>query len=162
MTTSSDRDDQFRQGYAKSLAEALHERADPPKEDLVHDAYVALCHDDPHVDSDDACRLLANALIKEDSHYRLSERLIEGIRQATGRTFTGGPTSASPKEKEEDNGGELVWLTSGVATAAGYAILSVYVMYCHWGDVRTVVHHTTTTVGTPVGRLLTVRRTQNH
>jgi hypothetical protein len=123
--SSSKGDDQFRQEYAMSLADALQERADLSKDDLVHDAYVALCHDDPHVDSDDACRLLANALTKDDSHYRLSERLVEGVRQATCRTVTNGPTGASTKEEEEeDNDGELVWRTRGVATAAGYATLA--------------------------------------
>lgn len=124
--SSSKQDGQFREEFAKSLVEALQERGEPSKEDLVHDAYVALCHDDPHIVSDDACRQLASALTKDDSPYRLSERLIEGIRQATGRTVVNRALDVSPKEEDDSkNDEELVWRTGGVATAAGYAALAV-------------------------------------
>ena len=122
-TGTSQDDANFRQGYAKSLADALVEREDAPKEGLLHNAYVALCHDDPRVESDQACRLLASALVSDDSPYRLSERLVEGIRQATGRTSTREVVSNPETEVDEDE--EIVWLPGGVATAAGYASIAV-------------------------------------
>ena len=75
--------------YSKALADALREKeqqspAAKPIDQRIEDTYRALCFDEPHVDSDADCFLLAQSLASKDG-WALSERLVEGIRQGTAR-----------------------------------------------------------------------------
>jgi hypothetical protein len=108
----------FSNDFSKAIADALLERdnatnsnstttttttnsnGQQQKDQLIRDAYVALCYDDPRVESDEACRLLAQELLRPSqscssnsnnnkNQYALSERLVEGIRQATRRFDVG-------------------------------------------------------------------------
>ena len=123
-------DAEFRREYAKSLAEALAERdqEQAPNHDIVNDTYVSLCFDDPRVQTgDEGCRLLASALVKKDSPVRISDPLVEGLKQATGRTLihsAAAAAAAADKEENDDNNEQVLLLQpGGVATAAGYALL---------------------------------------
>lgn len=131
----------FASDYSKAIADALREKEDGPpvlrsKEERIHDAYRALLFDDPHVESDEACRLLAKELSRTDSNkkYALSERLVEGLRQATARMEI---VAAKKTEQEQtvedkdepDEEEAAEWQPSGRATAVGYAILAV-VVFC--------------------------------
>jgi len=115
-------DSKFRRDYAKSLAQALQEKKEPNKETLIKETYIALCFDDPRVqEGDEACRLLAHALTRNESPYRISDPLVEGIQQVTERSHVVNTTSLNEKDENEE---EIVWHTGGVATAAGYALLA--------------------------------------
>mmetsp|Transcript_22725 Transcript_22725/g.34370 ORF Transcript_22725/g.34370 Transcript_22725/m.34370 type:complete len:720 (+) Transcript_22725:140-2299(+) len=132
----------FIRDYSKAIAEALHDKEQDQTtisvDDQVRDAYTALCFDDPIVSSDEACRLLSKFLLKGD--YAISERLVEGIRQATGRY----EQSLSPAIDKIENEKSLRTETIGSATAVGYAILAKTVFLdipfkcCQESDLRTV------------------------
>ena len=100
-------------------------------------AYQALCFDDPRVESDDACRWLAHELLQ--TRLALSERFVEGLRQATSRfqiqltTISSGEQGATAATTTATEAtGSLVPEDMGLVTAAnqssatavGYAILA--------------------------------------
>jgi hypothetical protein len=108
MSTSSDEeDDNFLRIHAKAIAEALQQQDtnqastsgapqnQSQRERMIHDAYVALCHDDPRVESDLACQYLATALLDPNSPYALSGPLVEGIRQLCAK-HQGGASEVKP------------------------------------------------------------------
>jgi hypothetical protein len=137
---SSETSSKFSSDYSKAIAEALREKEDAAqelrsKEERIDDAYKALLFDDPRVDSDEACRLLAKELSRgvydKSKKYALSERLVEGIRQATARMeVIAKKTDAQQKEdaeKDDKEEEEPEWNTTGGATPVGYAMLAVAV-----------------------------------
>ena len=85
----------FARNYSKAIADALlakQQQLQQPtssREQRLHDTYCALCYDEPHVDSDDNCFLLAASLTAAKSNKNeelaLSERLVDGIRQGTAK-----------------------------------------------------------------------------
>jgi hypothetical protein len=78
----------FVRDYSKALANALQdsqESQETSPHQMTLDAYTALCFDDPRVASDRACELLSKALLQKTTKLALSERLVEGVRQATAR-----------------------------------------------------------------------------
>jgi hypothetical protein len=141
---SSSRNQSFSNDFSKAIADALHDKEtnlQKEKEDhsnLVRDAYVALCYDEPRVESDEACRLLAKQLL-DGQRYALSERLVEGIRQATSRIDIRQerPKEDDPKpDRDNDNQptdieteAGLSTIGQGYATAEGYAILA-FTVFC--------------------------------
>ena len=120
-SSSSEEDDNFLRVHAKEIAEALQRReaseqqlqqqqaqpksaANPStasklqqRNKLIHDTYVALCYDDPRVESDAACRSLAAALLDPKSPYALSGPLVEGIRQLCAKQ--------QQQQQQEEKGG---------------------------------------------------------
>ena len=117
--------------YSKAIAEALHEKDEKPpqlkpKEERLEDAYRALCYDEPRVDSDASCFLLAQSLASKHG-WALSERLVEGIRQGTSKYQVtkkgdaGHPSDAGIAEEEE----ELTFQNTASATPAGFASCAV-------------------------------------
>ncbi|CAB9497744.1 expressed unknown protein [Seminavis robusta] len=134
-SSSSDDDANFLRLHAKSIAEALQQRdaaeqalsnatgattTKSQREQLIHDTYIALCYDDPRVESDLGCQYLAMAMVDPKSPYALSGPLVEGIRQLCA--------------KQQENSGAAVSSTqesslsspasAGSNTAKGSAMLA--------------------------------------
>lgn len=130
--------------YSKAIAEALREKEQDQTtisiDDQVRDAYTQLCFDDPRVSSDEACKLLSKSLLKGE--YAISERLVDGIRQATGR-YEKSLVAANDKNEKENQTG-LGPAVTGSATAVGYAILAKTIFLeiplkcCQASDLKTV------------------------
>jgi hypothetical protein len=147
-SSSSSSSSKFTKDFSKAIADALHEKEDSNKPAkaaaqqsllLAHNAYAALCYDDPRVESDDACRLLAKELLK-GGKYALSERFVDGLRQATSRFDLGLKAAAATTNNnkpannnatatiKEENDNDIDFSSSVTsATAVGYAILAVTV-----------------------------------
>jgi hypothetical protein len=76
--------------FTREIAEALHEiegksSAGARREDLIHITYQQLCYDDPVGISVQGCQQLQHALLKPNSPYALSTRLVAGIHQYSSR-----------------------------------------------------------------------------
>ena len=121
------------QNFSQELADALSEGVQQPtKLEQIEHAYNSLCFDDPRVDSDEACRLLAKALKDPSSSHHLSERLVDGVRQATARTkldVQPKKTTDESASQEEASSTTRELRTAGGATPLGYSLLS-FTIFC--------------------------------
>jgi len=134
-------DENFLKFHARAIAEALQQQeaaeqayasGDASKlqrERLIRDTYIALCHDDPLVESDFACHCLAAALLDPKAPYALSGPLVEGIRQLCSREEdqqSAPPTIAASKNDEESGTSNNVNLAaiSTSSSPKGSAILA--------------------------------------
>lgn len=156
MSSSSEEGDAFFRVHAKAIAEALQEReaaeqavasgsgtaTKSQKERMIHDTYVALCHDDPQVESDLACQYLATALLDPESPYALSGPLVEGVRQlcsnqeAKQTTTQSAPPAAvaaeekqsskqdNEEEEEEEDNSTLLTASTTSSTPLGSSMLA--------------------------------------
>ena len=117
--------DRFHSDYSKVLADALHEsnanNSKKPDDVTTRDAYVALCYDDPRVSSSDSCRKLASALACATNDLALSERLVEGIRQASARADLSVGTRQDRNVDVAPNENATASLLEAVAAPAGAA-----------------------------------------
>ena len=119
----------FVRDYSKAIADALHEKEEKPpqlkpKEERLEDAYRALCYDEPRVDSDASCFLLAQSLASKHG-WALSERLVEGIRQATSKYHVTKVEDAGHPPDADIAGEELAFQDTASATPAGFASCAV-------------------------------------
>jgi hypothetical protein len=73
--------------FAAALAAALQENElkTPTSSELIRETYVKLCHDDPYDLDAAGCELLAHELIKSDTSFGLSPRLVQGLDQVLRR-----------------------------------------------------------------------------
>ncbi|GAX28862.1 hypothetical protein FisN_20Lh163 [Fistulifera solaris] len=73
--------------FAAALATALQENElkTPTPAELIHETYVKLCHDDPYDLNATGCELLAQELLKSETSYALSSRLVQGLDQVLRR-----------------------------------------------------------------------------
>jgi hypothetical protein len=73
--------------FAAALAAALQENElkTPTPAELIHETYIKLCHDDPYDLNANGCELLAQELLKSETSYALSSRLVQGLDQVLRR-----------------------------------------------------------------------------
>ena len=129
---ATNKDDQFVRDYSKALADALREKEQQspvakPIDQRLEETYRALCFDEPHVDSDVDCFLLAQSLSSKDG-WALSERLVEGIRQGTARYHLVGKNNKDEESASvaTDTNTELLTLQAPITSSpAGFASCAV-------------------------------------
>jgi hypothetical protein len=146
MSSSSD-DDQFLRLHAKAIADALHQRdaaehaaqsytTKSDRERLIHETYVALCYDDPRVESDLACQYLATALLDPNSPLALSGPLVEGIRKLCAKQET---ALASGTEGESLTASKFSVSSKGSALLAWAIGARIPLLCCQASEVSQVL-----------------------